>query len=32
LPFTRQIVPVIDIANGRVVIAMPDFIEGEEAP
>jgi 16S rRNA processing protein RimM len=32
LPFTRQIVPVIDIANGRVVIAMPDFVEGEEAP
>ena len=28
LPFTRETVPVIEIVKGRIVIAMPDFVEG----
>jgi 16S rRNA processing protein RimM len=28
LPFTRETVPVIEIANGRIVIAMPHYVEG----
>ncbi|HEY5346959.1 MAG TPA: ribosome maturation factor RimM [Rhizomicrobium sp.] len=27
LPFTRETVPVIEIAKGRIVIAMPEFVE-----
>ena len=30
LPFTREIVPVIDIADGRVVIAVPEDVETGE--
>ncbi len=29
LPFTNAVVPVVDLANGRVVIALPDEIEGD---
>jgi 16S rRNA processing protein RimM len=32
LPFTNAVVPKVDIAGGRVVIAMPQEIEGDEAP
>ena len=28
LPFNRETVPVIEIAKGRIVIAMPQFVEG----
>src|SRR5258705_12120797 len=31
LPFTNAVVPSVDLANGRVVIELPDEIEGEEA-
>jgi 16S rRNA processing protein RimM len=29
LAFTRETVPVIDIAGGRIEIAVPDYDEGE---
>jgi 16S rRNA processing protein RimM len=32
LPFTNAVVPVVDIAGGRVVIELPAEIEGEEKP
>lgn len=32
LPFTRAVAPTIDMRGGRVVVAPPDEIEGEEAP
>jgi 16S rRNA processing protein RimM len=28
LPFNRETVPLIEIAKGRIVIAMPQFVEG----
>ena len=31
LPFTNAVVPTVDLANGRVVIEMPQEIEGDEA-
>jgi 16S rRNA processing protein RimM len=31
LPFTNAVVPSVDLANGRVVIELPQEIEGEEA-
>ena len=31
LPFTNAVVPTVDLANGRVVIELPQEIEGEEA-
>src|SRR5580700_1272075 len=31
LPFTNAVVPTVDLAGGRVVIAMPEEIEGDEA-
>jgi 16S rRNA processing protein RimM len=30
LPFTNAVVPTVDVANGRVVIELPDEIEGDE--
>src|ERR1700730_17820400 len=30
LPFTNAVVPTVDLANGRVVIAVPEEIEGDE--
>jgi 16S rRNA processing protein RimM len=30
LPFSNAVVPTVDIAGGRVVIALPDEIEGDE--
>ena len=30
LPFTNAVVPTVDIAGGRVVIELPQEIEGEE--
>ena len=30
LPFTNAVVPTVDIAGGRVVIALPDEIEGDD--
>jgi len=30
LPFTNAVVPTVDLANGRVVIALPDEIDGDE--
>ena len=30
LPFTNAVVPTVDLAGGRVVIALPDEIEGDE--
>jgi len=30
LPFTNAVVPTVDLAGGRVVIEMPDEIEGDE--
>ena len=30
LPFTNAVVPTVDLANGRVVIALPEEIEGDE--
>lgn len=32
LPFTKAIVPHIDLAHGTIQVVMPDEIEGEEAP
>ena len=32
LPFTDAVVPTVDLAGGRVVIAVPQEIEGDEAP
>lgn len=32
LPFTNAVVPTVDLANGRVVIELPQEIEGDEAP
>src|SRR4030088_422998 len=31
LPFTNAVVPLVDSANGRVVIELPDEIEGDES-
>jgi 16S rRNA processing protein RimM len=31
LPFTNEVVPTVDLAGGRVVIDLPEEIEGEEA-
>jgi 16S rRNA processing protein RimM len=31
LPFTNAVVPTVDLANGRVVIELPQEIEGEDA-
>jgi 16S rRNA processing protein RimM len=31
LPFTNAVVPTVDLAGGRVVIELPDEIEGEDA-
>src|SRR3984957_11826149 len=30
LPFTNAVVPTVDLANGRVVIALPEEIEGDK--
>lgn len=32
LPFSNAVVPEVDIAGGRVVIALPQEIEGDDAP
>ena len=32
LPFTNAVVPTVDIAGGRVVIELPEEIEGDEPP
>jgi len=32
LPFTNAVVPTVDLANGRVVIELPQIIEGDDAP
>src|SRR5258705_11121890 len=32
LPFTNAVVPTVDLANGRVVIELPDETEGEDVP
>ncbi|ULL01443.1 ribosome maturation factor RimM [Bradyrhizobium sp. I71] len=32
LPFSNAVVPEVDLAGGRVVIALPQEIEGDEAP
>ena len=32
LPFTNAVVPTVDIAGGRVVIELPQEVEGEEKP
>ncbi len=32
LPFTNAVVPTVDLANGRVVIELPEEIEGDDAP
>ena len=32
LPFTNAVVPTIDVAGGRVVIELPDEIQGDEPP
>ena len=32
LPFTNAVVPTVDLAGGRVVIELPQEIEGDEAP
>ncbi|MCA6118726.1 ribosome maturation factor RimM [Bradyrhizobium sp. WSM 1738] len=32
LPFTNAVVPIVDLAGGRVVIELPQEIEGDEAP
>jgi 16S rRNA processing protein RimM len=29
LPFTKAVVPVVDVAAGRIVVALPDEVEGE---
>jgi 16S rRNA processing protein RimM len=31
LPFTNAVVPTVDLANGRVVIELPQEVEGDEA-
>ena len=31
LPFTNAVVPTVDVANGRVVIELPQEVEGDEA-
>src|SRR5207302_9273923 len=31
LPFTNAVVPTVDVGNGRVVIELPQEIEGDEA-
>ena len=31
LPFTNAVVPSVDLAGGRVIIALPDEIEGDES-
>ena len=30
LPFTNAVVPTVDLANGRVVIELPQEIEGDD--
>jgi 16S rRNA processing protein RimM len=30
LPFTNAVVPTVDLAGGRVVIELPDEIEGDD--
>jgi 16S rRNA processing protein RimM len=32
LPFTNTVVPTVDIAGGRVVIELPQEIEGDDVP
>ena len=32
LPFTNAVVPTVDLKNGRVVIELPQLIEGDDAP
>ena len=32
LPFTNAVVPTVDLAGGRVVIELPQEVEGDEAP
>jgi len=32
LPFTNAVVPTVDLANGRVVIELPQEVEGDDAP
>jgi 16S rRNA processing protein RimM len=32
LPFTNAVVPTVDLAGGRVVIELPEEIEGDDAP
>jgi len=32
LPFTNVVVPTVDLAGGRVVIELPDEIEGDDVP
>ena len=32
LPFTNAVVPTVDLAGGRVIIELPQEIEGDEAP
>lgn len=32
LPFTNAVVPTVDVAGGRVVIELPQEIDGDEAP
>jgi 16S rRNA processing protein RimM len=32
LPFTNAVVPTVDLAKGRVVIELPQLIEGDDAP
>jgi 16S rRNA processing protein RimM len=32
LPFTNAVVPTVDLAGGRVVIELPDEIDGEDKP
>ena len=32
LPFTNAVVPTVDLAGGRVVIELPQLIEGDDAP
>jgi 16S rRNA processing protein RimM len=32
LPFTNAVVPTVDLAGGRVIIELPQEVEGDEAP
>ena len=32
LPFTNAVVPTVDLAGGRVVIELPEEIDGDEPP